>query len=97
MILTRSEIPASITTIEMLYVWCCIVLQAYNPQLRTKEAENYTDYACQVSTFTDADQLERFVGRVNVKLATGWQSNGLKIWANAQEFSTATLAANYKS
>jgi len=97
MLLTRSEIPASITTIEMLYVWCAVVLQAYAPGNRSKEAENFTDYTCQCSTFTDADQLERFVGRVNVRLATGWQANGLKIWANAQEFVTASLAANYKS
>lgn len=91
-----SDLPANIDTVEKLHAWSGLLLQYGNNSLKSREAENYTDFACQASLFSDADGQPRYVSRVNFFLEPDFATNGKKLYLSVKEFSEQSIPASYK-
>lgn len=93
--LDKSQIPATITTVEALHAWTGMLLHRYFPTLKSLESPNFSDFVCQISQFQDEDGQIRMVVRINLKLTADYGSNGLKLWQSVEEFGEANIPAAY--
>jgi hypothetical protein len=93
---TRTDIPASIDTVEKLAVWVADLLAYLNPKVTaiegTKDADAVTVRVSQFSPYfisAVADDYHwRCVARQSIRLNSNWQAGGTKIWTHALELST---------
>lgn len=95
--LDQSQIPDNIDTVEKLAAWCIVLLQRMNPTQKALEAENYSDFVCQVGLVVDPTGVARFIGRLNLELAADYQTSGKKFWENIKEISEIAIPAGYTS
>jgi hypothetical protein len=102
---TRTDIPASIDTVEKLAVWTANLLAFLNPRVTaiegTRDADAVTVRASQFSPYfisaVPDDYHWRCVARQSIRLNSVWQSGGTKIWTHAIELSAAAIPPDFKS
>jgi hypothetical protein len=98
---TRTDIPASITTVEQLGVWVLTVLSSINTETSVEEVKGQLSYVSTSASFflPDAPAGERFrhIGRLSIKLNKDYRTEEKKIWEYALEFSTATIPSSMKT
>jgi hypothetical protein len=102
---TRTDIPASIDTVEKLAVWVADLLAYLNPKVTaiegTKDADAVTVRVSQFSPYfisAVADDYHwRSVARQSIRLNSNWQAGGTKIWTHALELSTTSIPSDFKS
>ncbi len=80
----RSEIPvAALASPDALAVWVLTLLdEIYDGQDLVREAPGVANPLIAVGEYKDLDRVYRLTGRVNIRLAPGYQASTLPIWAN---------------
>jgi hypothetical protein len=95
---TASAIPASVNTIEELFVWCASILTEINPTIQIQATSGTVEPVVQMETFRFASQdvdPQRAVVVGYIPLQPNWRGQG-KIWSNGvKELSTNPIPAGY--
>lgn len=102
---TRTDIPASVDTVEKLAVWVANLLNFLNPKVTavegTKDSDAVTVRVSQFSPYfvsaVPDDYHWRVVARQSIRLNSNWQNGAGKIWTNAVELSTTSIPTDFKS
>ena len=90
-----TQLPAGFTTLEQLAVYAALVMGAVNPDLEYLLDDTTTEKVADLATVTAADGTIRLIGRISVPLDPEYSTNGLTLWANAQEVSNVTIPARF--
>ncbi|NEQ20651.1 MAG: glucose-6-phosphate dehydrogenase [Microcoleus sp. SIO2G3] len=96
----RTDLPASIDTVEKLAVWACAVLQELHPSTSVVEATGIAERVATAAPFyITASQPEawRFIGRVSLEMPLNWQSTSGKLWTDVVPLSNLAIPADFKS
>ena len=102
---TRTDIPASVDTVEKLAVWVANLLTYINPKTTavegTKNADAVTVRISQFSPYfisaVPDDSHWRIISRQSIRLNSDWQSGGTKIWTHALTLSSMAIPTDFKS
>lgn len=95
--LNRSQIPASITTIEALAAWCTAILTNLHFQQEVLEAPNLSQKVAVSQTFPieiNGGYQLRYVGRVSLPVTDAYFAGG-KIWENVSALSSASVPTEF--
>lgn len=95
--LNRSQIPASITTVEGLTVWCTALLTYLHFQEEVLEAPNLSQKVAVSQTFPieiNGGYQLRYVGRASLPMLDAAFSGG-KVWENVGTLSNAAVPGNF--
>lgn len=97
--LNRSNIPASITTVEQLTVWCCAVLTNLHFQQEVLEAPNLSQKVAVSQTFPielNGGYQLRHVARASLPIADSFFAGG-KVWEHVIPLSSASVPADFNT
>lgn len=95
--LNKSQIPASITTVEALSAWCTSILTNLHFQQEVLEAPNLSQKVAVSQTFpveVNGGYQLRYVGRVSLPVADSAFAGG-KIWENVSALSNASIPTDF--
>jgi hypothetical protein len=95
--LNRSNIPASILTVEALSAWCTAVLTNLHFQEEILEAPNLAQKVAVSQTFPiekNGGYQLRYVGRVSLAVADSYFAGG-KIWEHVIPLSGASVPSEF--
>jgi len=95
--LNRSQIPASITTVEALSVWCTALLTHLHFQQEVLEAPNLSQKVAVSQTFpieVNGGYQLRYVGRVSLPMTDGYFAGGYP-WEKVGTLSNAAVPGEF--
>lgn len=96
---TRTDIPASVDTVEKLAVWVETLLNNLFPNDTAVESVGTAERICQAAPFyftASNPPTWRYVSRHSIVLSPNFQKTG-KVWEHAQAISTsAIIPAEFK-
>lgn len=93
-----SDIPNSITTVEMIHAWSGLALRTMYPTLEAVEGVGINERVAQAGVFYVAsDNRYRLLVRSSILVTPDHLIGGQKMWTYAQEFGTTPLPAGFKS
>jgi hypothetical protein len=80
----RSEIPdAALVSPDALCAWVMTMMdEIYDGEDLVREAPGVSNAAVSVGEYRDLNRIYRLTGRVNIRLAPGYQASNLPIWEN---------------
>jgi hypothetical protein len=83
-IINRAEIPdAALLSPDALVAWGLTLLdEIYDGQNLVREAPGVSNPIIAVGEYKDMDRIYRLTGRVNLRLAPGYQASTSPIWEN---------------
>lgn len=93
--LNTAQIPASVDTVEKLFLWCAGILEESVPARTLTEAENRSEFIATNLTFKAVDGRWYRQARISVPLAQNWQSLTGKTWQQAVTLADVTIPLNY--
>jgi hypothetical protein len=99
--MAKSDIPASINTVEGLAIWCGMLLNHLYPNDTVRESPDRLERVSIEQNFPfSEDNGQSFkirqIVRVSVELNKSYQMRG-KRWEHAQELGTLTIPTDFKS
>lgn len=97
---TRTDIPATVDTVEKLAVWVETLLNNLFPNETAVESTGTAERICQAAPFyftASNPPAWRYVSRHSIAMSPNFQRAG-KIWEHAQAISTtATIPPDFKA
>jgi hypothetical protein len=97
--LNRSQIPASINTVEGLSAWCTALLTSLHFQQEVLEAPNLSQKVAVSQTFpieVNGGYQMRYVGRVSLPVTDSYLGGGA-IWDKVGTLSNASIPGEFIS
>lgn len=97
--LVRTDIPASITTIEGLAAWALLLLTNTHAQMTIAEAPGIVEKVAdaQIIQYEDGGAWKyRFIGRASLEISSAFQGAG-KQWQHVQILSNASVPNDFKA
>lgn len=95
--LNRAQIPANITTIEQLSVWCALALQFATPNMLVPEGSGSVERAASViilPVVDGANIVTRAIARTSLVLNPSYLHSA-KLWMHAEELTPTALNTNF--
>lgn len=82
--IVRAEIPnAALSSPDAMAAWCLTLLdEIYDGEDLVREAPGVNNPVIAVGEYKDLDRVYRLTGRVNLRLAPGYQASNVPIWEN---------------
>lgn len=96
---TRTDIPATIDTVEKLAVWVDTLLNHLNPNETAIEATGVAERICQSAPYfitATNPPVWKNIARTSIVLSPNFQKTG-KLWEHAQAISTTAIPVEFKS
>jgi hypothetical protein len=96
----RTDVPASVITLEMLVVWASQTLSVINPEVTITEIANQNTFVATAGQFYFPDgpagKRHRHVARQSIELDSDYKTDENKVWTYAKEISTTAIPASMK-
>lgn len=97
-ILTLSQIPTNINTVEKLHAWSGLLLASVNPTRQILETENTTEFVARYFVAIAFEGSTRLVERVSLPVDPTYVSDRTrKFWDFVQELSNTSIPASFLS
>jgi hypothetical protein len=93
-----TDLPATVNSVEKLFIWATMVLARVNPTRRVVESPDLSAINVVVPNVIKADDnTVRFVGRVSIELDSNYGTGTQKLWEFAKDLDNVAIPSNYKS
>ncbi len=97
-LVTSTDIPTNINTVEKLVLWCVLLLQKNNPTKAVLEIANGTpEKVAQVALIKADDETIRVILRASIEVDPAYAEVTGKFWEKARELSNTAIPASYKT
>jgi hypothetical protein len=97
----RTDIPATVTTLEMLIVWASQTLSVINPEVTIVEVAGSNTFVATAGQFYFPDaptgKRNRHVARQSIELNPLYKTEEKKVWEFAIELSQTAIPASMKA